>query len=54
MKSLVLFRADLRIIDNPALKEACIISEEVHAVFMFSKKQINDHNEANGIRHTHI
>tara|TARA_X000001036_G_scaffold224920_1_gene210472 strand:+ start:87 stop:1502 length:1416 start_codon:yes stop_codon:yes gene_type:complete len=47
MKSLVLFRADLRISDNPALKEACIISEEVHAVFMFSKKQINDHNEAN-------
>jgi len=30
MKSLVWFRSDLRIHDNPALREACIHFDEVH------------------------
>ena len=47
MKSLVWLRADLRLEDNPALKEACLKYEEVHAVYIFSKNQLASHNEAN-------
>ena len=47
MKSLVWFRGDLRLDDNPALRNACENSEEVSAVFLFSPKQLNLHNEAN-------
>ena len=47
MKSLVWFRNDLRIDDNPALRAACAESEEVHAVYIFSKNQMKLHNEAN-------
>ena len=47
MKCLVWLRADLRIKDNPALKAACKSSEEVHAVYIFSKNQLASHNEAN-------
>ena len=39
MKSLMWFRNDLRIDDNPALKNACIESDEVHAIYIFSSKQ---------------
>ena len=47
MKSLVWLRADLRLEDNPALKEACLKHEEVQAVYIFSKNQLVSHNEAN-------
>ena len=47
MKSLVWLRADLRLEDNPALKEACSTHEEVQAVYIFSKNQLAFHNEAN-------
>ena len=46
MKSLVWLRADLRLEDNPALKEACSKYEEVQAVYIFSKNQAASHNEA--------
>jgi deoxyribodipyrimidine photo-lyase len=47
MKSLMWFRNDLRMDDNPALRNACIESEEVHAIYIFSSKQNKLHNEAN-------
>ena len=47
MKSLIWFRNDLRIDDNPALKNACLESDEVHAIYIFSSKQNYIHNEAN-------
>ncbi len=47
MKSLMWFRNDLRIDDNPALKNACIFSDEVHAVYIYSPNQNKEHNEAN-------
>ena len=47
MKSLMWFRNDLRMDDNPALRNACIESEEVHAIYIFSSSQNNFHNEAN-------
>ncbi len=46
MTSLVWFRNDLRMDDNPALRAACGESEEVHAVYIYSKNQIKLHNEA--------
>ena len=47
MEALVWFRSDLRIEDNPALREAFIYSKKVHAVYIFSNKQLKKHNEAN-------
>ena len=47
MKSLVWFRNDLRMDDNPALREACLKSNEVHCIYIYSVKQIKIHNEAN-------
>ena len=47
MKSLVWFRNDLRVDDNPALRAACSQSKEVHGVYIFSKNQLELHNEAN-------
>jgi deoxyribodipyrimidine photo-lyase len=47
MKSLMWFRNDLRMDDNPALINACIESEEVHAIYIFSSNQNHLHNEAN-------
>ena len=47
MKSLVWFRNDLRMDDNPALRAACSQSKEVHGVFIYSKNQLELHNEAN-------
>ena len=47
MKSLMWFRNDLRMDDNPALRNACIESEEVHAIYIFSSIQNNFHNDAN-------
>ena len=47
MKSLVWLRNDLRMDDNPALRQACINSEEVHCIYIYSSEQIKLHNEAN-------
>ena len=47
MKSLVWFRNDLRMDDNPALRAACSKSEEVHGVYIYSENQLKLHNEAN-------
>ena len=46
MKSIIWFRNDLRIDDNPAMRAACDNSAEVHAIFLYSKDQLKDHNEA--------
>ena len=47
MEALVWFRSDLRLDDNPALKNAFENSKKVHAIFIFSNKQLKKHNEAN-------
>ena len=47
MKSLVWFRSDIRMDDNPALREACANYSEVHAIYLYSPKQLNAHNESN-------
>jgi deoxyribodipyrimidine photo-lyase len=47
MKSIIWFRNDLRIDDNPAMRAACNNSTEVHAIFLYSKDQLKKHNEAN-------
>ena len=47
MKSLMWFRNDLRMDDNPALREACKSSDEVHAIYIYSQNQNKKHNEAN-------
>ena len=47
MEALVWFRSDLRFEDNPALREAFVYSKKVHAVYIFSNKQLKKHNEAN-------
>jgi deoxyribodipyrimidine photo-lyase len=47
MEALVWFRSDLRLEDNSALRNAFENSEKVHAIFIFSNKQLEKHNEAN-------
>ena len=47
MKSLVWLRNDLRMDDNPALRNACVASDEVSCIYIYSKEQIKLHNEAN-------
>ena len=47
MKALVWLRNDLRMDDNPALREACKLSKEVHAIYIYSQNQNKQHNEAN-------
>ena len=47
MKSLVWLRNDLRMDDNPALRQACVSSEEVHCIYIFSREQMEVHNQAN-------
>ena len=47
MKSLVWLRNDLRMDDNPALRHACVTSNEVNCIYIFSKEQFKAHNEAN-------
>ena len=47
MKSLMWFRNDLRMDDNPALRAACKSSDEVHAIYLYSQNQNEKHNEAN-------
>jgi deoxyribodipyrimidine photo-lyase len=47
MKALVWFRGDLRLEDNPALRNAFEQSDEIHAIYIFSNEQHKKHNEAN-------
>ena len=47
MEALVWFRSDLRLEDNPALRNAFENSKKIHAIFIFSNKQLKKHNEAN-------
>ena len=47
MRTIVWFRSDLRIDDNAALKNAFLESDEIHAVFIYSKAQLARHNESN-------
>ena len=47
MKSIIWFRNDLRLDDNPSLREACKNSSELHAIFLYSHGQLEKHNEAN-------
>ena len=47
MEALIWFRSDLRLKDNPALKNAFEHSKKVHAIYIFSNKQLKKHNEAN-------
>ena len=47
MNSLVWLRTDLRIDDNPALKNACIKSKSVEVIYVFCETQTKNHNEAN-------
>jgi deoxyribodipyrimidine photo-lyase len=47
MEALVWFRSDLRLEDNPALRNAFEYSKKVHAIFIFSNKQLKKHNQAN-------
>jgi len=47
MKSIIWFRNDFRLDDNPALHEACKNSSELHAIFLYSYDQLEKHNEAN-------
>ena len=47
MKALVWFRSDLRIEDNPALKQAFNNSDILEAIFLFSQNQHINHNVAN-------
>ena len=46
MKSLVWLRSDIRLDDNPAIKNAFIQSEFVHVLYLYSKKQLKLHNES--------
>ena len=47
MKSLVWLRNDLRMDDNPALRHACLNSDEVHCLYLYQPDQMKKHNEAN-------
>ena len=47
MKSLVWLRNDLRMDDNPALRQACLNSDEVHLFISLPKEQMQAHNVAN-------
>jgi len=47
VEALVWFRSDLRLEDNPAIRNAFENSKKVHAIFIFSNKQLKKHNEAN-------
>ena len=46
MKALVWLRSDIRLNDNPAIRQAFEQSKEVHAIFFFSNTQLKKHNEA--------
>ena len=46
MKSLVLLRQDIRLDDNPAIRNAFIQSESIHILYLYSIKQLKLHNES--------
>ena len=46
MKGLVLIRQDIRLDDNPALKNAFEENQEVHALYIYSLDQLKSHNES--------
>ena len=47
MEALIWFRSDLRVEDNPALRNAFEKSKKLHAIYIFSNQQFKKHNEAN-------
>ena len=47
MKSLVWLRSDLRLDDNPAMRNAFTQSKSVHVLYLYSKRQLKLHNESN-------
>tara|TARA_B110000467_G_scaffold141452_1_gene142197 strand:- start:958 stop:2376 length:1419 start_codon:yes stop_codon:yes gene_type:complete len=47
MRGLVWLRNDLRLDDNPSFESAFLECEEVLAVYLYSPKQWNSHNESN-------
>ena len=46
MKGLVILRQDIRLDDNPALKNAFEENQEVHALYIYSLDQLKSHNES--------
>ncbi len=46
MRSVIWFRNDLRVDDNPALSNCCAISEEVIAVYFLTESQWEQHNDS--------
>ena len=46
MKSVVWFRNDLRVLDNPALYNACLVSNTVIGVFIITEEQWSEHDDA--------
>ena len=46
MKGLVLLRQDIRLDDNPALKNAFEENQQVHALYIYSLDQLRSHNES--------
>ena len=46
MRSVVWFRNDLRVLDNPALHNACLASDEVIGVFIITEEQWMNHDDA--------
>ena len=47
MKGLVWLRTDLRMDDNPALRNAFIECDEIVCLYFYSSKQLDLHSEAN-------
>ena len=47
MRALVWLRGDLRLEDNPALREAFKEAESIEVIYLYSKNQLREHNEAN-------
>ena len=47
MRALVWFRSDLRLEDNPALRQAFKEADVIEAVYLYSENQLKNHNEAN-------
>ena len=46
MEALVWFRSDLRLGDNPALRNAFENAKKVHAIFIFSNNQLKKPKKA--------
>ena len=46
MRSVVWFRNDLRVLDNPALHNACLTSNQVIGVYIITEEQWKEHDDA--------